>query len=301
MKKHFYLILSLFIAQSAFAQIGLDRIKNQAGNALGNAIDRKIETEMNKMADKAVNKYWDRVLGKYYQGAFEGADGKGGFPFILSDDVTTEANYNFTNNVVVKVDSYKKNGKLDNSMNMTMHFAGSDFYMGTQIEDGDAKKNKEEMFIVNDFKNKAMIILMNNNGEKMSMAYSLLIDEKALAEMTETEVENETPNLTYTKIGTKTIMGYTCQGYAYEDDDSKSEVWATDTDIYGIQSMFNMQKFGKDSPALPDGYPSGALMEVTSIDKKSNEKSVMQVVEINKSATLNIRMSDYPKINLGAQ
>lgn len=297
------LILALCTALGFTAQaqnFGLDKLKNKAGNALGNAIDRKIDSEMNKMADKMVNNYWDRMVGKYYQNAFGGDTGLKAFPFMLSDQVTLEDEYRFAGNIKMTAITYKKNGKQDNASNIWIHTAATGQYSGTQVENADSKKSNEQAFIINDFKNKAMVMLMDDGKQKTSMAFSLIIDENAIAAAAESG-KSEPESLRYKNIGTKTIMGCTCDGYSIEDDESQSEIWASKECETGMEKMFAMQNYDKNKYKMPEGFPSGAIMETSSLDKKSGEKTVMQVVEINKSAALTKKMSDYPRMTFGEQ
>jgi len=52
---------------------------------------------------------------------------------------------------------------------------------------------------------------------------------------------------------------------------------------------------------MPDNFPKGAILEMTSVDKKSKEKTIMQVVDIDKDASLELKMSDYPHYTTVAQ
>ena len=299
MKKRLLHVLTLntLLTFGLSAQISLGGIKNKAGQALGDAIDRKIEQELNKAADRVVNKYWDRVIGKYYAGIYE--DGNGNFPFVLSDSVNLEDSYHFNNVVKIKVDTYKKNGKLKETMFMNTHTNGDDEYMGTSIEDEETEKKDQAIFIINDFKNGAFVLLMESDGQKSSMAYSLIVNEAAAQEMVKEQAEsgnNEIPNAE--PLGSKTILGYTCQGYGYTTEDGYSEIWVTDEDVFGISNAFaiNNQNLQRQNVNLPANYPKGSVMEISSVDASSKEKVLMQVVDINKNASITYNMADYPAI-----
>ena len=301
MKKVFLIAASfmLLFPISISAQISLGSIKQKAGEALGNAIDRKIEQELNKAADRVVNKYWDRVIGKYYAGLYEDADGNQVFPFILSDSVNLEPSYHFNKIVKIKVDTYKKNGKLDETMFMNTHTNGDANYMGTAIEDEESEKKDQTIFIINDFKNEAFVLLMESEGEKSRMAYSLVLNEQAVQEMAaemETEPVEEVP--TAEELGTKTILGYSCQGYGYTSDDDYTEIWVTDEDVFGMNNAFgmNMQSGQQRNVNLPANYPQGSVMEISNTDAKTKEKVVMQVVDIQENASVTYSMDDYPAI-----
>lgn len=247
-----------------------------------------------------VKKYWDRVIGKYYAGLYENSGTSEGFPFMLSEDVELAESYVFQRIVKIQINTYKKNGKLKESMMMNTHTAKDKPYMGTQIEDEESQKKGQNIFIINDFEREAFVMLMESEGEKSRLAYKLLVDEAALAEAeAEMEADNkgeEMPN--FEPLGTKTIMGYTCKGYGYNQEDGYTEIWVTDEDVFDMQNMFNINQstFEKNMGSLPEDYPKGSVMELSTVDAESQEKMVMQVVDIIDNVDVNYTIADYPQI-----
>ena len=296
---YLFLGIAFFFSISAKAQLNIGGLKNAAGDALENALEKKIEKEMNKAAEKMVDKYWDRVLGKYYQGAYSGTPGNSGgsgtnFPFMLDTNVTTRDNYQFGTAVTIEVSTYKKNGKLDETVQMKTFSSPDEKAICTQME-GD---ENEDMYVINDFENNAMIMLMENDGQKMSMSYGLTINEAEVAKMAEAQnPQQEMPE--FNDLGTKTILGYTCKGYSTEDDEMTTEIWVCDDDVFGMENMFAVNK--EAAAQMPDNFPKGAILEMTSVDNKSKEKTIMQVVDIDKDASLELKMSDYPHYTTVAQ
>ena len=300
MKNYRYLILLTAVVVFTFqgvAQISLKGIKNKAGDALENALERKIEQEMDKAAQRVVDKYWERVLGKYYSGLYEQGSSAGGakqFPFVLNQNVEIEDEYSFDHAVKMKVESYKKNGKLDNTSFMVTHTNENERYMGTEILEDEKKSSGEKMFVINDFKNDAMVMLMEKDGEKMKLTYGIALDEAVVKQMEENEEEqSEIP--TYEVIGTKDILGYPCKGYRTENDEAISEIWMAHEDVFGMENMFGASGLAGKNPenVIAEGYPDGSIMEVNTTDKKSKEKVVMQIVEIDDNINLTLNMSDY--------
>ena len=302
--------LFLFIT-SAHAQISLKGIKNKASNAMEDALERKIEQEMNKAAQRVVDKYWDRVLGKYYSGLYDDsgnlATGSGGhsgspsgtFPFVMNENVEIEDAYSFNHAVRMQIDTYKKNGKLDETVFLVNHTNHDHAYVGTSIEDA-AGKQEENIFIINDFENNALIMLMDNDGEKMRLAYSITINEEAAAEMME-EMESEDGSGSqevpaFETIGTKDILGYPCKGYKQDTEDMTNEVWLAHKDVFGMNNIFGARGMDTDhaDEMIAAGYPEGSIMEWTSYDKDTKEKTTMTVVEIDDNIEISYDMIDYP-------
>lgn len=300
MKKSLHLSIAFILSFSfAQAQFGVDNLKNKAKNAVGQAIDRKIEQEMNKAAERMVNKYWDKWLGKYYQenGSYAGGgagSAGGSFPFVMDNNVTVEESYSFNSSMTMLIESYKKSGKPDETVTMTMYGHNEGGYVGTLLID-QSQKPGEQTFIINDFKNHAMVMLFTTEGEKTSMAYSLM-----MAEPTEMEVvaDEETPDemVNFEQIGTKEILGYTCSGYRIDNEDAISEMWFSQEVLFGTGLM---NATPAAAAATHPSMPSGTLMEWDSTDKKSGERSVMRVTEINPNATMSIDMNEYPRIQMG--
>lgn len=289
------LLFSIFSVQ---AQFGVDNLKNKAKNAVGQAIDRKIEQEMNKAAERMVNKYWDKWLGKYYQenGSTTGGgvSAGGSFPFVIDNNVTVEGSYSFNSSMTMLIESYKKSGKLDETVTMTMFNHPEGSYLGTKLVDMDQKPG-EETFIINDFKNHAMVMLFTTDGEKSSMAYSLIVAEAPEMDVVaDQETTDEMVN--FEQIGTKEILGYTCTGYRVDNEEAISEMWFSEEVLFG-QGLMNTTPAA--AAATHPNMPSGTLMEWESTDKASGERSVMRVTELNPNATLSIDMNEYPRIQMG--
>jgi hypothetical protein len=267
--KRLYTLITLVLLLISFAlsgQINLNKLKIKANEALGNAIERKIDEELNKAADRIVDKYWDRVIGKYYAGLYEGSgSASGGFPFVLSEDVELAESYAFQRIVKIKIDTYKKNGKLKETMMMNTHTTQDGTYMGTEIEDEESQKKDQTLFIINDFGREAFVMLMQSEGEKSRLAYKLIVEEAALEEaenegMASTE---ETPSdVSFENLGTRDINGYSCKGYGYDTEDGYTEIWVTNDDIFGMQNMFNINQssFQQNVGSLPDDYPKGSVI-----------------------------------------
>lgn len=301
--KRLYTPITLFLLLVSFTlsgQINLNKLKNKANEALGNAIERKIDEELNKAADRIVNKYWDRVIGKYYAGLYEGS-AAGGFPFALSEDVELADSYAFQHIVKMRVNTYKKNGKLKETMMMNTHTTSEGTYMGTEVEDEESEKKDQTLFIINDFGREAFVMLMESEGEKSRLAYKLMVDEAALEEVESedmTTAETATADVSFENLGSKEINGYTCQGYGYDTEDGYTEIWVTNEDVFGMQNMFNINQssFQQNVGSLPDDYPKGSVIEISTIDSDSGEKMVMQVLGVEENVNVTYTIDDYPLV-----
>ncbi len=292
------LLFSILFSTNSFAQGYLNRLKKSAENAVGNAVERKIDQEMNKAAQNMVDNYWDKVIGKHYNtmpsqsgtSNTGSTSGQSSFPFTPDENVTLKESYSFHNAVHIEVKTFKKNGKLKETMELINHTNSTEKYVGTEMKDNDPKSKNEEIFIINDFDNNTMVMLMNNDGKKMRMAYGLTMNAQPTNYQAPVAENSTLP--TFTNIGTKSILGYTCTGYQTINDDTETVMWVTEDDVFGLENMFSINK--EQAKNLPSNYPHGSILEVESVETKSGEKVIMEVVKIEKDISLTKSMSDYP-------
>lgn len=300
------LVVCVMIADPASAQI-LRRLQQKATDAVERKVEQRVDREIEKAADKAVNNSFDAMFG-----AFDGsgsADGKGGkMPFSLGADVKTENRYTF--DVVTRSEiEYFENDKSSGTVNMDMYFNSKELYTGTKMASEELKQSGSDVFIVYDHKNEAMIMLMDAEGSKMSIAYNwadAIAYAEKMSQSEELEEEYDWESLEewqgYRRIGTKTIAGYKAEGYELDNEDAVIEVWVTREETGGIESIFgananNKQLKGK----MPEGYPYGMMLELHSRSKKGSERMTMRVTEINKNANVSYSMSDYPIVTMPAR
>ena len=72
----------------------------------------------------------------------------------------------------------------------------------------------------------------------------------------------------------------------------------TEEDVFEMQNMFSINKssFESSMGSLPEDYPKGSIIELTSIDAETSEKTQMRVVEVVTDADIVYTISDYPTI-----
>lgn len=130
-----------------------------------------------------------------------------------------------------------------------------------------------------DRKAKTMIMLMDNEGNKMAM-------KKALKDFKVEGNDAEKPKITETGK-TKVIDGYTCRQVLIENSESNTEVWVTSelpltmTDVLGYASAARSPR-GGDTGMKELYLDKGISLETTVIRKKDNDKTVMHIKEIKK-------------------
>lgn len=297
----FIAIAFLFVTATDASSQVLKRLQQKAQGAVERKVEQKVDEKIEKMADKLVNNSFDAVFGDMEANA-DGTPRR--LPFTMGADVPKEDVYSFDTVVTMEIESFKSNGSSDGKAEMLMHLNDGAQYTGTRISSDDMRKSNSDLFIIYDFKNESMLMLMDSEGSKMSMGYKWT---EALSAIQDSIDANEDINWDeaetwngYKRIGTRTIAGYKCDGYEYEDENATMQIWVTREVEIGWHTMFGANANTKQLKGrIPDEYPYGMMMELTSTSKKNGEKAVMKVTNINERANIRYVMADYPTVSMG--
>lgn len=279
-------ILSILIISGSMLAIPseaqlLKKIQNAAAQGVENAATNRAR----ESSEKATNNTIDGLMGGIMKPA------------------STEPSYSFTGYMTMEVNSTDKKGKAEDPVNMQYLLSSSTDFMGMSFVD--PKKSNVSTISIIDSKNQAMVILIEEKGNKSSMAMGMDFDKIHGMVDEEADEQLEKGNYTITKTGnTKSILGYPCEEYLVTTEDGKGNYWITEKPIDGF-SMFSPQSNPMVSNKTMDRYssifsnaPKGSFMEMTFT---GNDGTVtdMKVVELNTSSPRNFSMSDYPNIMAG--
>ncbi len=301
MKKGIQVLLTLLIISAisidADAQL-LKRLKNKAKDRIKEKIDRKIDKKLEETANKMVDKTWVSVFGEEPESNAKGSSPRT-LPFTLNSNVKTESEYSFNRYSEMEIISTGENGEEPGPTIMKMYFNSDGEYSGTSFENEESQEKQEEVFLVYDYKNEAMVMLMNSEDGKASFAYDWAQSDMSAYE-TEGEDNDHDGYSGYEEIGTKTILGYECKGYKSEDDYSSTEFWITKETDSSYQKMMNANASTKYFQGRTMMLNSTAtVMEMVSVNKETNEKIVMKMMKLDEKARLHFSMNDYPTIGSG--
>ena len=272
------LILSLFLIQPAQGQSFLEKLS------------KKISKES---TDNKEDKSEGLDIGNLMKGLG-----------LSTNPVPTADVYRFDHLIQMHLENYDKNGNMQDENEFITHFNPKTKSMAYEAISGEAANTGQGIFII-DAENEATIILTEDNGEKAGIVYGLGGYFESIGEDYEDEDfdMSETPetylaNPNVKKTGrTKTIAGYKCEEFVYNDEYSDSNVWITkDMKLNTKDFMSTLFKTSMASHGMGWGY----MMEATTIDKESGEKSVMQVTKVDNNSNMKFVMSDYEITNLGS-
>ena len=235
-------------------------------------------------------------------GAFSGAS-----PFWTNNDAKTESSYNF--NVVTTMEIASSKNASDKAV-LKMHYNTKEAYSGTQIISADPKKQQQgSAFVILDAKNQAMVMLMASDKSKFSIAYGWADAQKYAPSAAgsappepKQQVNWDTVKVwkSYSRIGTKTIAGYSADGYRIETTDGNAEVWVSHDERLNVGGMFGASSSLKQLRGrVPDDYPQGMLLQLTGVNTKTGETVTMTVTSIDTNANVTYNMADYPKMGSG--
>ncbi len=303
-------VFAVMLIQPANGQ----RILRSLREKVEERVEKKVEERAEKKVDEAIDKQLDKLeealedsaakdpvktdeeRRQRMQNIMKGM-GMSGEPVPVAD------NYRFDHMIQMHVESYDANGNKESDGEFITHLSPDSKSMAYQMVSGDMGNPGQGMFIM-DAENGATIILSEEDGNKTGIIYGLGTFFETMGENVEEEADlDETPesylaNPNVKKTGrTKNIAGYKCEEYKYSDETSESNIWITKDLKLNTRDFFStLFKTSLYSHGIPWGY----MMEVTTNDKGTGEKSFMQVTKIDDNSNKSFSMADYEITNLGS-
>ena len=307
------LILILFIGQVSNGQSFLDKMKQKANKKIEKRLEEKLDKEMDEQLDKVENSIDSLGAADGASESYESSEdrmqsrlnnmmkgmGMSGEPVPIDDS------YSFTELVQMHIESYDNSNEKTSNGEFITHLNPEAKSMAYEVVSGDIGENQQGLFII-DTKNKAIILLNDAEGEKTGIVYGmggLFGDiEDQIAEESEGEEEDIPDNIfanpNVTKTGkTKTIAGYKCEQYTYNDEETESEFWITD-ELKTSSSDFFSALF--KTSVYTNGMGWGYVMESASKDKSTGDETKMTVTKVDRNSRHNFKLSDYQITNLGS-
>lgn len=298
-----FFLVFLLLATMANAQI-VDRTKERAKDKTNNRIENRIDRGIDKGLDgveglfKKKNKEDKELEEESTTGSEKDMNqaGQGGLnlggKFAGKDEV--KASYDFEHEVDYHMTNTKKNGKVDDEMDMTMLITESADMFGMKVLTDNASST-----VVYDMEKSLMLTLTDSEGNKTGMAIRL--DEAQINEAVEEEIEDSTGK--FAKTGrTKTILGYTCEEWAGEEDGSRTEAWMSSEVGFNLMRAMKFMENEKKSKGSQFGsadIPGGLLMESTTTDLKSGEVNHMVATRVAKNSNTSVKTGGYSFFSFG--
>lgn len=304
-------ILAILIPGTCHSQSLLERAASKAKEKLEQKAEKKAEQKIDESVEKQaagnVSDGTDRAATpgessaqrdqRRMQGILKGIG-------LSGEPVPIEDSYSFSSRIQMHMETRDKNNKITSEGEFITYMNPDQLNFAYEILSGEMNNKGKGIFIV-DMKNKASVFLSEEEGTRKGIVYGLdfnpeenVIQEESVNSDKDTRnMESLNPNLKKTGR-TKQIAGYPCEEFVYEDPENEGEIRYWLTDNLNMKTNSYMGSVLKSS-LWTTGVTSGFLMESESLDKKTGEKSLMQVTEVNSSAGKKFLMADYQITNLG--
>lgn len=216
-----------------------------------------------------------------------------------SEPIPIEDSYAFDQKVMYKMELTEE-GK-PSVVNYEMWFSNNAEYMATRVEGNESKDSRDmpsSMLSILDEKNKAMIVLMQE--QKIAQVLSMdRIKDIAIEENKKDSVDTNFNSIK--KSGrTKNILGHSCEEFISANESNTFSFWVTEElDLFQKNMFFNLSKSlgGNSFNTIPE-EAKGFMMEMHFEDAESNEKGTMTVIDIQEVKNT-IKMDDYQLMSLG--
>ncbi|MBT3385756.1 MAG: DUF4412 domain-containing protein [Prolixibacteraceae bacterium] len=308
----FIAFLSVVLIQPVQGQKLLNKLKQRVEKKLDEKakekaeekIDEKIDEELDKAsqnekeepADENDNSGEEKMQQKM-QGLLKGLG-------LNSEPVPIEDSYQFDHLIQMHIESFDSGGSKTSEGEFITHFNPKTKSMAYQVVSGDMAQKGQGMFII-DVENQATLILGEEKGEKTGIVYGMNSFFESMGEAYEEDDFDfdESPdtylaNPNVSKTGkTKNIAGYKCEEYVYKDENGTAHYWITKDLKISSQDYFStIFKTSSYSSGMGWGY----MMEATSIDNESGEKSMMSVTKVDTNSNVQFSIGDYQITNLGS-
>jgi hypothetical protein len=214
--------------------------------------------------------------------------------FGISDDARYNKEYKFDSWFEMQITEYKKNGKMDSQVVYDNYFSKEKLDYGMEYREDETRSTI--LYIAD---SSTMLILTDEDGEKTGFATRF--DPEKLEGTTEEEKPENSGLESYKTGNTKKILGYTCDEYLIEDEDSEVHMWVSEKLGKEINSgmLSNPNAFG--NAFLLSRSVNGMTMEYELMDKSSGEKTEMLVTDLDLNRDYSIHTEGYNILTMNMQ
>mgnify|MGYP001178208847 CR=1 FL=1 len=301
-----FLIAALVFSASSFSANAqfVNRLKNAAERGISQAIEQKVESEMEKIARRQLDRTFKNVYG-IDPADSANADQMERILQSIYSNVEVADSYSFDGYSFIQFTGLDEKGKKIDPFLLTSYLSSDPNITALQFKSEESKKSEEGTFtLIYDFNLNVSITLMVNDSQKMRMAYGYD------AGMLSAPVENSTSpkpandeSVSFEKTGkTKTILGYTCDEYRIETDENTTLYWVTQSPLNSSPSFWSQNnpfltaRMKSSNPTMFGQMPTGSMMEAHVTSKKDKSKFDMEVIEIQPTRSQSFVMAEYPSI-----
>ncbi|SDM89294.1 DUF4412 domain-containing protein [Kriegella aquimaris] len=267
------LLLFLFIGINTQAQFW-KKVTKSAEKAAERAVLKKTEQKATEKTDKALDNLFDMDLSTMGMGGRQ------------VDPSTLPSSYEFKWRYTLQM----SHSKGDIKMHYVLSENGGAF--GSKPEMSQGRTPMGNMLMIMDPTLSTTTILMDNGGKKTGTVMSNPDITGAVSK------ESNMEDYDFKEIGTKQILGFTCQGFQIENEDALTTMYvAFDTPV----SFDNMYS-GNNAKQLPKGFDpkwlerigdNSLMMEIDFKNKRKPKQSAKMTCVALEKEPLHINVSEY--------
>lgn len=293
----------------------LDKKAKQASKRAANKADEEVTEEMYKKVDKGVESIFDEIFSEEESENTEGSKAdttkKSSGSSSSSDDAMAKAmlgamgittgsadindKYDYTGNIKMLVQSWDEDGESEGEIDYITYTTND--YKGFAME-----FTQEGAFstMIFDVEKNAMIILTESDGQKTGIVTQYEGDadwmNEDFAEDYEEIDDYSLYNDNLKKTGrTKTIAGFKCDEYSFEDEESKGSVWMTNE----LPPELWAKMYSTNAVAIPQTAHGGFMMEMEQYSKSDDSRYLIRVKEVNENQSKSISTKGYQIMSFG--
>ncbi len=266
----------------------------------------KLERKVNQRLERKVDRTMDKALDKTEDSIDNSTKKKKEKPSSTAEESDAPASQNTED---LQLETVAASGTYDFDWKYTLQMTSKDgdmkmiYYLKPNAKYFGFKPDTEQtqamgtgnMFTVMDEGTNKMMMFMDMNGTKMLTAM------KMPKNMVEKAAEKQ-EEFTMTELGTKTIMGYHCQGIRMENDEYVIVSYYTTDAPVSFTSVY-----GSDPKNMPKGFnpnflknaDKALMMEMNMTHKKKSKRNMkMTCIELKKEP-FSINASEYKSFGGG--
>lgn len=275
------LSVSIIFTGSLHAQF-LKKLQKSVERGVEKAVLKKTE----QVAAEKTEQGMDKLLNMEFQNMFDekSKTGKAVDPSVLPDHYEFEWKYTMQINT------------SQGAISMDYYLAPGAEYFGMIPDFSDQKEVTGNMIMVMDVERSVTTMFMDMGDSKMAMPTEIPLD----TDLEDNDLDT-TGEFVFEEIGTKVILGRTCQGFRMENEEMKVIIYS----MLDAPVSFN-QVFATDTQKMPKGFnpkwlekmENALMMEMNYTDKtKSLNSTKMECVLLTEEAFV-VSKSDYQFMNL---
>lgn len=303
----FIFLMFFSVSSMTFSQGFLERVAKKAAERAEKKSEERAEKKMDEKIDEGLDKAEDSLegsRGEQSPGRMEEMLKKMG---VSSEPAPIADKYEFSSKMTMVFQNYGRNGKIKDEGEVVTYISPGQRNFAYEFLSGrpDDRRGPSKGVFIMDYENGSTIILSEEGGEKTGVVYGIKFFDQAVegddAEYTEEYEEEQDINYMnpeFKKTGrTKTILGYKCEEYAFDNEETEGSVWITEKLDWKSEDTFSAIF---KSALTARGVYNGMMMESESKDKSSGEVNKMKITEIDDKANKVFSPGDYQIVNMGS-